>query len=75
MSIRASQHGDNARRRISTPFLAFLRNRESRTRFLFACAQAAAPIALVLGLVIAGSELRETAVPTTIAASVPGAVP
>lgn len=81
MSIRASRHGDNARRRISTPFLAFLRNRESRNQFLYACAQAAAPIALVLGLVMAGSEMREAAVlaaataPTTVAASVSGAVP
>ncbi len=82
MSIRALQHGDNARRRISTPFLAFLRNRESRNQLLFACAQAAAPIALVLGLVMAGAELRDTAVPavvstpaTTVTASVSSAVP
>ena len=82
MSIRASQHGDNARRRISTPFLAFLRNRESRNQLIFACAQAAAPIALVLGLVMVGAELREPAAPaaasapaTTMTASVSSAVP
>lgn len=62
MSIRASQHGDNARRPVDTIFLAFLRNRETRNQFLYACAQAAAPIALVLGLVMAGSELREASV-------------
>ena len=74
--------GDNARRRFSTPFLAFLRNRESRNQLLFACAQAAAPVALVLGLVMAGAELRETAAPavasaaaTTDTASVSSAVP
>ena len=61
MSIRACRHGDNARRPVSTIFLAFLRNRESRNQFLYACAQAAAPIALVVGLVMAGSELREAA--------------
>lgn len=68
MSIRAFQHGDNARRRISTPFLAFLRNRESRNQFLFACVQAAAPVALVLGLVMAGAELREPVVPAIASA-------
>jgi hypothetical protein len=62
MSIRASQHGDNARRPVYTIFLAFLRNRESRNQLLYACAQAAAPIALVFGLVMAGSELREASV-------------
>lgn len=71
MSIRASQHGDNARRPVDTIFLAFLRNRESRNQFLYACAQAAAPVALVLGLVMAGSELREAA--TLAAASAPSA--
>ena len=71
MSIRASKHGDNARRPVSTIFLAFLRNRESRNQFLYACAQAAAPIALVLGLVMAGSELREAA--TLAAAAAPSA--
>ncbi len=61
MSIRASQHGDNARRPVYTIFLAFLRNRESRNKLLYACAQAAAPVALVVGLVMAGSGLREAA--------------
>jgi len=81
MSIRASQHGDNARRPVYTIFLAFLRNRETRNQFLYACAQAAAPIALVLGLVMAGSELREASVlaaaaPTTATVvSVSSAVP
>ncbi|MBW7923552.1 MAG: hypothetical protein H3C59_02275 [Burkholderiaceae bacterium] len=65
MSIRASQHGDNARRPVSTIFLAFLRNRESRNQFLYACVQAAAPIALVVGLVMAGAELRESALLAT----------
>ncbi|MDT3678725.1 MAG: hypothetical protein ROZ64_07815 [Burkholderiaceae bacterium] len=67
MSIRASQHGDNARRPVYTIFLAFLRNRETRNQFLYACAQAAAPIALVLGLVMAGSELRDASVLVTAA--------
>ncbi len=61
MSIRAPQHGGNARRPVSTIFLAFLRNRESRNQFLYACAQAAAPVALVLGLVMAGSAMRDEA--------------
>ncbi|MCD6679485.1 MAG: hypothetical protein LT102_02340 [Burkholderiaceae bacterium] len=80
MSIRASQHGDNARRPVDTIFLAFLRNRETRNQFLYACAQAAAPIALVLGLVMAGSELREASVlaaapAAATAVSVSSAVP
>jgi len=78
MSIRATRHGDNARRQVSTPSLAFLRNRESRNQFLFACAQVAAPIALVLGLVMAGSEMREASVPAVASAptaAVSSAVP
>lgn len=61
MSIRAFPHGDNARHRSSTPLLAFLRNRDSRNQILYACLQAAAPIALVLGLVLAGAGLRDDA--------------
>ncbi|HLT27034.1 MAG TPA: hypothetical protein VK047_10120 [Zeimonas sp.] len=79
MSIRASLHGDNARRRSNTPFLAFLRNRESRNQLLYACVQAVALIALVLGLVIAGADLRDaevlasapTAAPVVVSAAVP----
>jgi len=67
MSIRASQHGGNTRRPVYTTLLAFLRNRETRNQFLYACAQAAAPIALVLGLVMAGSELRDASVLVTAA--------
>lgn len=81
MSIRARKHGDNARRPVYQIFLAFLRNRESRNQFLFACAQAAAPLALVFGLVMAGSGQREAAVLAAAApapaatAAVSGAVP
>ncbi len=81
MSIRAVQHGDNARRPVYTIFLAFLRNRESRNQLLYACAKVAAPIALVLGLLIAGPDLREApvlaaAAPATVGAvSLPSAVP
>lgn len=59
MSIRASAHGGNARHPVSrTIFLAFPRDRVNRSQFLFAAAKVAAPFALVVGLVVAGSLQR-----------------
>ncbi len=68
MSIRASAHGGNARHPVSrTIFLAFPRDRAYRSQLLFAAAKVAAPFALVVGLVVAGSLQRSESPITELA--------
>lgn len=75
MSIRASAHGGNARHPVSrTIFLAFPRDRVFRSQFFFAAAKVAAPFALVVGLVVAGSLQRGESPITELAQPGPWAV-
>ncbi len=57
MSIRALLRGGNARRLIDSILLAFprIRSREQREQLLFALLKVAAPIGLVLALLLASA--------------------
>jgi len=68
MSIRATLRGGNARHLVDSILLAFLRTRDQRDQFLFALLKVAAPIGLVVALVLAaapepGTALASAAVP------------
>ncbi len=55
MSIRVSSRGGNARRLVDSILLAFPRTRDKRDQLLFALLKVAAPIGLVVALLLAAS--------------------
>ncbi|MCD6732840.1 MAG: hypothetical protein LT103_04495 [Burkholderiaceae bacterium] len=68
MSIRALLRGGNARHLVDSILLAFPRTREKRDQLLFALLKVAAPIGLVVALLLAaapepGSVLAAASVP------------
>ena len=68
MSIRAQLRGGNARRLVDSILLAFPRTREKRDQLLFAVLRVAAPIGLVVALLLfavpePGSVLAAAALP------------